>query len=109
MLELVPKGVNKGSGMRKLLANLELPVEVRSPFSVQTYCQQELRLDISFMSLLFACLFQLSLDGMYCVGEKSACSRTVLLTWVNPSGWFHLSMQRSLVAARLGTSHVQTH
>lgn len=28
MLELVPKGVNKGSGMRKLLANLELPVEV---------------------------------------------------------------------------------
>ncbi|KAL3144565.1 hypothetical protein ABBQ32_004294 [Trebouxia sp. C0010 RCD-2024] len=27
MLELVPKGVNKGSGMRKLLANLELPVE----------------------------------------------------------------------------------
>lgn len=28
MLELVPKGVNKGSGMRKLLANLELPVDV---------------------------------------------------------------------------------
>lgn len=28
MLELVPKGVNKGSGMRKLLANLEIPVEV---------------------------------------------------------------------------------
>ena len=28
MLELVPHGVNKGSGMRKLLANLELPVEV---------------------------------------------------------------------------------
>lgn len=28
MLELVPKGVNKGSGMRKLLANLDLPVEV---------------------------------------------------------------------------------
>ena len=28
MLELVPKGVNKGSGMRKLLANLELPFEV---------------------------------------------------------------------------------
>ncbi|KAL0018066.1 hypothetical protein WJX77_011460 [Trebouxia sp. C0004] len=27
MLELVPYGVNKGSGMRKLLANLELPVE----------------------------------------------------------------------------------
>ena len=30
MLELVPHGVNKGSGMRKLLANLELPVEVCS-------------------------------------------------------------------------------
>ena len=28
MLELVPHGVNKGSGMRKLLATLELPVEV---------------------------------------------------------------------------------
>ena len=28
MLELVPHGVIKGSGMRKLLANLELPVEV---------------------------------------------------------------------------------
>jgi len=31
MLELVPHGVNKGSGMRKLLANLELPVEVPAP------------------------------------------------------------------------------
>lgn len=31
MLELVPDGVNKGSGMRKLLANLELPVEVPAP------------------------------------------------------------------------------
>ncbi len=31
MLELVPHGVNKGSGMRKLLANLELPVEVPPP------------------------------------------------------------------------------
>lgn len=30
MLELVPHGVNKGSGMRKLLANLELPAEVSS-------------------------------------------------------------------------------
>ena len=28
MLELVPHGVNKGSGMRKLLADLELPAEV---------------------------------------------------------------------------------
>ncbi len=28
MLELVPHGVNKGSGMRKLLADLDLPVEV---------------------------------------------------------------------------------
>ena len=31
MLELVPTGVNKGSGMRKLLANLKLPTEVWSP------------------------------------------------------------------------------
>ena len=31
MLELVPHGVNKGSGMRKLLANLELPSEVLTP------------------------------------------------------------------------------
>ncbi len=30
MLELVPLGVNKGSGMRKLLANLELPVQVKA-------------------------------------------------------------------------------
>lgn len=28
MLELVPTGVNKGSGMRKLLADMNLPVEV---------------------------------------------------------------------------------
>ena len=28
MLELVPRGGNKGSGMRKLLADLQLPVEV---------------------------------------------------------------------------------
>ena len=31
MLELVPQGVNKGSGMRKLLTDLELPVEVPAP------------------------------------------------------------------------------
>lgn len=31
MLELVPRGVNKGSGMRKLLADLELPAEVGVP------------------------------------------------------------------------------
>ncbi len=31
MLELVPHGVNKGSGMRKLLADLQLPVEVPAP------------------------------------------------------------------------------
>ena len=34
MLELVPKGVNKGSGMRKLLSDLELPVEVCNPVSL---------------------------------------------------------------------------
>ncbi len=31
MLELVPHGVNKGSGMRKLLADLDLPAEVPAP------------------------------------------------------------------------------
>ena len=30
MLELVPTGVNKGSGMRKLLADMKLPVEVHA-------------------------------------------------------------------------------
>ena len=40
MLELVPKGVNKGSGMRKLLANLELPVEVLCPLSGGSHLYQ---------------------------------------------------------------------
>lgn len=52
MLELVPKGVNKGSGMRKLLANLELPVEVFCPLLDCTHHYQSCVLMTMYRSLV---------------------------------------------------------
>ena len=59
MLELVPHGVNKGSGMRKLLANLELPVEVNLYMQTHSLCatrQKKIAVPVSRICCQCACV-----------------------------------------------------
>ena len=61
MLELVPTGVNKGSGMRKLLASLKLPTEVHSP-GVQKLPMRKIYILVHAVLALATCETQWQLE-----------------------------------------------